>query len=40
VSDGKGVERFARSELLCNLPFEFDAVRAVFGHGFHHLKAG
>jgi hypothetical protein len=33
------MERFARNELLGDLPFEFDAMKAVFGHGFHPLKA-
>jgi hypothetical protein len=35
----RAMERFARNELLGDLPFEFDAVKAVFGHGFHPLKA-
>jgi hypothetical protein len=33
------VERFARKELLGDLPFEFDVMGAVLGHGFHPLKA-
>ena len=33
------MERFARNELLGDLPFEFDAIKAVLGHGFHPLKA-
>jgi hypothetical protein len=33
------VEHLARDELLSDLPFEFDAVGAVLGHGLHPLKA-
>ena len=33
------MERFARNELLGDLPFEFDSMGAVLGHGFHPLKA-
>jgi hypothetical protein len=33
------VECFAGNELLGNLPFEFDAMGTVLGHGFHPLKA-
>jgi hypothetical protein len=33
------VQRFARDELLRLLPFEFDAMLTVLGHGFHPLKA-
>jgi len=40
VSAGKSVERFARNELLGDLLFEFDAMGAVFGHGFHPWKPG
>jgi hypothetical protein len=29
----------AGDKLLGDLTFELDAVRAVFGHGFHPLKA-
>jgi hypothetical protein len=39
MSAGESVERFARNKLLGNLPFEFDAMGAVLGHGFHPLKA-
>ena len=36
---GETVECLASEEFLGNLPFEFDAVGAVPGHGFHPLKA-
>jgi hypothetical protein len=39
MSAGEGVVRLARDELLSDLPFEFDAVGAVLGHGLHPLKA-
>ena len=33
------VERLAGNEFLGDLPFEFDAMGPVLGHGFHPLKA-
>ena len=33
------VERLARNEFLGDLPFEFDAMGTMLGHGFHPLKA-
>ncbi len=33
------MKRFAPNELLGDLPFELNTVRAVLGHGFHPLKA-
>jgi hypothetical protein len=35
---GETVKCLASEELLGNLPFEFDAVGTVRGHGFHSLK--
>jgi hypothetical protein len=32
------MKRLACNEVLGDLPFEFDAVGAVLGHGFHPLK--
>ena len=39
VAFGECVERIACNKLLSDLPLEFDAVRGVFGHGVHPLKA-
>jgi hypothetical protein len=36
---GESVKRFARNKFLSDLSFEFDAVGAVPGHGFHPPKA-
>jgi hypothetical protein len=33
------MERLARNEFLGNLPFEFNAMGTILGHGFHPLKA-
>ena len=33
------VERLARNEFLGDLPFEFDAMGTMLGHGFHPLNA-
>jgi hypothetical protein len=38
-NQGETVECLASEEFLGNLPFEFDAVGTVPGHGFHPLKA-
>jgi hypothetical protein len=35
----KRVKRFARNKFLGDLSFEFDAMGAVSGHGFHPPKA-
>ena len=36
---GKPIKRLSGNELLCDLPFERDAVGTLSGHGFHPLKA-
>ena len=36
---GKPVQGLSGNELLCDLPFELDAVGTLSGHGFHPLKA-
>jgi len=33
------MKRLAWDEVVGDLPFDFDAVGAVLGHGFHPLKA-
>jgi hypothetical protein len=33
------VERRAHNEFLGDLPFKFDAMGTMLGHGFHPLKA-
>src|SRR5882757_8940456 len=36
---GKPVQGLSGNELLCDLPFELDAVGTLSGHCFHPLKA-
>ena len=36
---GKPLKGLSGNELLCDLPFERDAVGTLSGHGFHPLKA-
>jgi Ni,Fe-hydrogenase III large subunit len=36
---GKPIKGLSGNELLCDLPFEGDAVGTLSGHGFHPLKA-
>ena len=36
---GKPVQGLSGHKLLCDLPFERDAVGTLSGHGFHPLKA-
>ena len=36
---GKPIQGLSGNELLCDLPFELDAVGTLSGHGFHPLKA-
>jgi hypothetical protein len=36
---GESVECLTRNKFLSDLPFEFDAMRTVLGHGSHPLRA-